>query len=655
MLRKNSIVVRLVLVIALSSAVIFAVTLGYNYYRSRVILQDELESNARNLALSLVNKVETQLTAVTKVTEGLARSLETGSYTDQQQHVLLRKTVESNPEIYGSFIAFEPYASNAKQSLYAPYYYREKGKIAFSRLDESYIDYPYPYPYWDWYQIPRELGKLEWSEPYFNEGAGNILISTCSLPFYKESNGTKQLQGIVGSDVSLDALTELISSVKILKAGYAALLTRNGVILAHPMKDAIMNETFFSIAEARQDSYLRELGRKMIRGESGFVHYQSLVGFTSWMYYAPIPSTGWTLAVVFPEAELLENVRKLSMTMAAMGFGGILLLTLAVIGIARAIIRPLQMLTAATDQVASGNFDVALPTVRSNDEVGILTRDFQAMQASLKEYIKNLTETTAAKERIQSELKVATNIQASLLPRIFPPFPDHPEFDIYASMVPAKEVGGDFYDFFFIDEKNLCFLIADVSDKGVPAALYMMVAKTLLKTEGQRLGEPDKMLNSVNRILASDNETCMFTTVFCAILDITTGDVRFANAGHNPPLIIDSAGVRYLSLKPGLMLGAMTETVYATERFTLEKEGILFLYTDGVTEAKSPEDELYGEEQLLKALQAVPQEGLANLIHCISSEVAHHAGGAPQSDDITMLAIRMTANNGSIEETGKGT
>jgi sigma-B regulation protein RsbU (phosphoserine phosphatase) len=653
MLRKNSIVVRLVLVIALFSAVIFAVTLGYNYYRSRVILQDELESNARNLALSLVNKVETQLTAVTKVTEGLARSLETGSYTDQQQHVLLRKTVESNPEIYGSFIAFEPYASNAKQSLYAPYYYREKGKIAFSRLDESYIDYPYPY--WDWYQIPRELGKLEWSEPYFDEGAGKILISTCSLPFYKESNGARQLQGIVGSDISLEALTELISSVKILKTGYAALLTRNGVILAHPMKDAIMNETFFSIAEARNDPYLRELGRKMIRGESGFVHYQSLVGFKSWMYYAPIPSTGWTLAVVFPEAELLENVRKLSMTMAAMGFGGILLLTLAVIGIARAIIRPLQMLTAATDQVASGNFDVALPTVHSDDEVGILTRDFQAMQASLKEYIKNLTETTAAKERIQSELKVATNIQASLLPRIFPPFPDHPEFDIYASMVPAKEVGGDFYDFFFIDEKNLCFLIADVSDKGVPAALYMMVAKTLLKTEGQRLGEPDKMLNSVNRILASDNETCMFTTVFCAILDITTGDVRFANAGHNPPLIIDSAGVRYLSLKPGLMLGAMAETVYATERFTLEKEGILFLYTDGVTEAKSPEDELYGEERLLKALQAAPQEGLANLIHYISSEVTHHASDAPQSDDITMLAIKMTTDNAGMDQVGKGT
>ena len=649
---KNSIVIRLVLVITLSSAVIFAVTLGYNYYQSRVILENELESNARNLAMSLVNRVEIQLTAVTKVTEGLARYVESDKHTEQELLSLIRTTVEHNPEIYGSFVAFEPYAFSAKSRLYAPYYYREKGKIVFEGLENSYIDYPYPY--WDWYQIPRELGKLEWSEPYFDEGAGNILMSTCSMPFYKVINGKKQLQGIVGSDVSLDSLTEYISSVKILRTGYAALLTRNGTILAHPLKHSIMNDSFFSIAEERQEPFLRELGKKMVRGETGFVHYKSLVGFTSWMYYTPIPSTGWTLAVLFPEAELLEDVRKLSMTMAAMGFIGVLLLTLAVISIARAIIKPLQVLAAATDEIASGNFDVALPMVHSNDEVGVLTHDFQAMQASLKEYIKNLTETTAAKERIQSELKVATNIQASLLPRIFPPFPDHPEFDIYASMVPAKEVGGDFYDFFFIDEKNLCFLIADVSDKGVPAALYMMVAKTLLKTEGQRLGEPDQMLTSVNKILATDNDTCMFTTVFCAILDITTGDVRFANAGHNPPLIIDSRGVRYLTPKPGLMLGAMTETVFVTERLTLEQEGTLFLYTDGVTEAKNPEDAMYGEGRLLEALQIAPQEDLAKMIHYISSEVAHHASGAPQSDDITMLAIKMSRNNVSMEDAGKG-
>ncbi|MGR9087319.1 MAG: SpoIIE family protein phosphatase [Gammaproteobacteria bacterium] len=637
---KNSIVFRLVLVIALTSTAIFAVTLGYNYYQSRAILQTELEDKARNLAMSLVYRVETQLTAVAKVTAGVAQSLENGKHTEEELLSLIRTTVANNPEIYGSAVAFEPFAFSATSRLYAPYFYRKNGDIAFNRLDESYLDVPYLY--WDWYQIPRELGKLEWSEPYFDEGAGNILMTTCSVPFYKQINGANQLQGIVGADISLDALTQHISSVRILSTGYAALLSRNGMILTHPQKDAIMNETFFSIAEARNDPYLRELGRKMVKGETGFVHYTSLAGIPSWMYYTPIPSTGWTLAVLFPEDELLENVRKLSMTIAAMGFSGILLLILAVIYIAKTIIKPLQLLTAATDEIASGNFDVALPPVaHSNDEVGVLTHDFQVMEQSLKEYIKNLTETTAAKERIQSELKVATQIQASLLPRIFPPFPDHPEFDIYASMVPAKEVGGDFYDFFFIDQRNLCFLIADVSGKGVPAALYMMVAKTLLKTEGQRLGEPDKILCSVNNILASDNENCMFTTVFCAILDTMTGDIRYANAGHNPPLLLDSRGARYLTPNPGFVLGAMADSVFVTEHFTLEQGGILFLYTDGVTEARNLKDELYGEKRLLNALQMAPQGDVVSLVRYIGSELDGHAEGASQSDDITMMAIKM--------------
>ena len=634
---RNSIVIKLVLVITLSCSLIFAVTLGYNFYRSRIILEKELEGNARNLAMSLVNRVETALTSVTKVTEGVARSLETGRYTETELQSLLKTTLENNPDIYGSGIAFEPFAFKASSRLYAPYYYREKGKITFSRLEDSYQFVPYLY--WDWYQIPRELNRLEWSEPYFDEGAGNIPMSTCSVPFYSQSGGTKLLKGIVTADISLDSLTEIVSSVKILKTGYAALLSRNGMVLAHPLKDAIMNETFFSIAEARNESSLRELGKKMVKGETGFILYKSLVGVRSWMYYAPIRSTGWTLAVVFPESELLENVTRLSITMALMGLAGILLLTLAVISIARSITKPLRSLAAATHVMASGNFDLELPPVNSNDEVGVLTRDFQMMKESLKDYIKNLTETTAAKERIQSELNVATDIQASLLPRLFPAFPDRSEFDVFASMDPAKEVGGDFYDFFFIDQHNLCFLIADVAGKGVPAALYMMVAKTLLKSEGQRLGEPDKILGHVNNILAADNDSCMFATVFCAILDIRSGEVRFANAGHNPPLVIDSSGVRYLVLKPGFVLGPMEGMLFETERLTLQPGDTLFLYTDGVTEATNSADELYGEPQLLAALQSASKEGLTEMIHTVRRAVTQHANGAPQSDDVTMVAI----------------
>ena len=635
---SKSIVTRLIFVITLFSTLIFAVTFGYNYYQSRLFLEKELENNARNLTMSLVNRVESELMSVSKVTEGVALSLETGSYSESQIHTLLWKTVASNPRIYGSGISYEPYSFSSNTRLYAPYYFRENGKINHIHLETAYQYVPYIH--WDWYQISRELGKPEWSEPYFDEGGGNIPMSTISIPFYGTQEGVRTIRGIVASDITLDSLTELVSSVKILKTGYAALLSRNGMILAHPLKSAIMNETFFSIAESRQDASLRGLGKKMIQGESGFILYNSLVGVRSWMYYAPIRSTGWTLAVVFPEAELLANVRQLSMTMAIMGFVGIMLLSFAVVYVARTMTKPLRKLVAATENMGSGNFDVELPAVSSHDEVGVLTTSFGLMVSSLKEYIKNLKETTAAKERIQSELNVATDIQASLLPRLFPAFPDRAEFDIFASMDAAKEVGGDFYDFFFIDDNNLCFLIADVADKGVPGALYMMVAKTLLKSEGQRLGEPDLILSCVNNILATDNESCMFATVFCAILDTRNGEVRFANAGHNPPLIITSHGIQYLSLRAGFVLGPIQNSIYSTERLTLQPGDTLFLYTDGVTEAKNPEDELYGESRLLQVLQKAPKDDLAVLIQYIRQEVRTHANGAPQSDDVTMVAIK---------------
>jgi sigma-B regulation protein RsbU (phosphoserine phosphatase) len=633
MFGDRSIAFKLILVITLCTSLIFTLILGYSYYRSKSVLQRELENNARNLALSSVNRVEAVLASVTRVTEGLARSLENGRYSHQDLLALLKDTLADTPEIYGSCAAFEPDTRESNARPYAPYFFRNQGKIAYNNEDS------FQYLRQDWYQISRELGRTEWTEPYYGDNGSNILMASCSVPFHETRGGARRVKGVVVSDISLEWLTATVASIKVLKSGYAFLLSRNGTIVTHPSREMIMNETVFSLAEARNDPGLRALGRKMIRGGSDFIPYTDLYGRRCWLYYAPIPSVGWTLAVVFPEAELLAQVKSLSLTGAIMGLAGILLLTLAVVFIARSITTPLRSLAAATHELAAGNFDLELPPVRSNDEVGLLAHDFQAMKESLKEYIRNLTETTAAKERIQSELKVATDIQASLLPRIFPAFPERPEFDIFASMDPAKEVGGDFYDFFFIDDTSLCFLIADVSDKGVPAALYMMVAKTLLKSEAQRLGEPDKILSSVNNILAADNDSCMFATVFCAILDTTSGEVRFANAGHNPPLTIDSTGIGYLCLESGFVLGPMSDIVYTTQRLTMQPGDTLFLYTDGVTEAKNRDEELYGEPQLLDALRRGPRDDLTEMIHFIRAEVTRHADGAPQSDDITMVAI----------------
>jgi sigma-B regulation protein RsbU (phosphoserine phosphatase) len=289
--------------------------------------------------------------------------------------------------------------------------------------------------------------------------------------------------------------------------------------------------------------------------------------------------------------------------------------------------------------IGNGNLDHRIE-VHSGDEIEEQADTFNKMAANLQEYIRNLTETTAAKERIQSELKVATDIQASLLPRLFPAFPDRPEFEVFATMDPAKEVGGDFYDFFFIDENRLCFLIADVADKGVPAALYMMVAKTLLKSEAQRIGAPDEILRNVNNILAADNENCMFVTVFCAILDTRTGEVSFANAGHNPPLVNKPDGFAYMTPKVGFVLGPIPDSAYERESIVLLPGDTLFLYTDGVTEAQNSDSELYGEHRLLDAVKLSGAESLTEMIHFIRAEVTRHADGAPQSDDVTMLAIK---------------
>lgn len=633
MLTNRSIAYKLVLVITVCSAVIFSVTIGYFYHCSRVALERELENNARNLVLASVNRVEIELSSIGKVAEGVVQALETGSYGEKALHTLLRRNLGQNQEIYGLGAAFEPDASAAGAKPVVPYFYRKNAQLVLTGEND------FRFLTLDWYRLPKATGKKVWTEPYLDEGSGRMLMTSCSLPFFAGTGDARRLRGIVVADVSLAWLTEIVTSIKVLKTGYSFLVSKNGTLLAHPVKESIVKETVFSGAFARKNPAQGEIGRKMVRGESGFTPYTDSRGVKSWMYYAPVTSTGWTLAVVFPEDELFAEVRSLTATLALMGLVGVLLLAAAVALIARSITAPLQALARATQVIASGDFDADLPPVGSRDEVGQLTGAFIAMNRALKEYIRNLTETTAAKERIQSELNLASDIQASLLPRLFPAFPDRPEFDIYASMDPAKEVGGDFYDFFFIDRNNLCFLIADVAGKGVPAALYMMVAKTLLKSEGQRLGEPDRILSYVNNVLAADNDSCMFATVFCAILHIGSGELRYANAGHNPPLVMDSRGIRYLVLKPGFVLGPMEDTAYETERLTLQPGDTLFLYTDGVTEATNAADELYGEPRLLNALRQGPKEGLTEMIHNIRGDVTRHADGAPQSDDVTMVAI----------------
>ncbi len=638
-MKTKGLAFKLIFSIMTSISLIFILIFGYNYLFSRRIILKNVEDSAKNLALATTNQIDKVMLSMQEAIENLARFFEQTSFDSKEQILnIIRSLVENNPEIYGSTIAFEPFAFDKESLYFAPYYYKSEGEMKFTYLGSE----DYNYFYWTWYQIPKELKRPVWSEPYYDEGGGNIIMSTFSVPFYKTVAGERQFLGILTADISLTWLQKLVSAIQIYESGYAFLISRHGIMVTHPFEELIMNETIFSVAEAREDAQLREIGRDMIKGHSDFVLFESIVtNRECWMAYRQIPSSGWSLGVIFPQDELLTDIVNLNKTVIFLGGIGFFLLIAVIAMIAASITRPLRILAGATKDISKGNLDIEFPRIKSKDEVGKLAESFDYMKSSLKHYIKDLTETTAAKERIESELSIAREIQMSILPKIFPPFPKRSEFDIYAIIEPAKEVGGDLYDFFFIDDDHICFLIGDVSGKGVPASLFMAVTKTLFKASSEKNLQPSEIVSKVNNELSKDNDTCMFVTLFCGILDTRNGEVLYSNAGHNPPLIIKKGEkADYLEKKGGMAIGVMEGTDYSTEKLDLMPGEYLFMYTDGVTEATNTKEELFSEERLREDLSKIQEKPIQDIVSDIMSKINSFSVGMPQADDITMMVMK---------------
>jgi sigma-B regulation protein RsbU (phosphoserine phosphatase) len=635
---NRSLSFKLTVFILFSVGLIFLSAFAYNYYFSREAVLGYVEENARNLTQATANRIEIVLNGVQKVPRQLAIWLEKTPCREEDLLKMIQVLLVSNPEIFGSTIAFEPYGFDSGRQYYAPYNYRE----ADQTIKTVFLgDADYHYFYWDWYQIPKELNQAVWSEPYFDEGGGNILMTTYSVPFNKKSGGQGGFAGVVTADLSLAWLQEMVSAVKIYKTGYAFLISQNGRFVTHPRNDLILRESIFSLAEEQGDRNLREIARSMIRGDQGFAPSRDFVsGKKTWLAYAPLPSSGWSLGVVIPEEELLTGIRQLGREVLLIGlFGGILLI-LAISLVAGTITKPLRFLALKTREIAQGNLDSDLPEPKSRDEIGRLTRSFGEMRDSLKEHISHLAEVTAAKERIESELKIARTIQQSFLPKQFPPAEGKNPFEVYALLEPAKEVGGDFYDFFWVDPEHLYLAVGDVSGKGVPSALYMAVTKTLLKGLTRPGRDPAEILNRVNQELCRDNDASMFVTVFLGIVAIRTGIFTYSNAGHLPPILMRAGGEpEWLPLPKGFLLGGLEHSTYQSKTMLLRPGDQLLLYTDGVTEAVNREAKLYSGRRLLESVQGPIQESTDQRLHRLLASVRSFEGDTPQADDITLLGI----------------
>ena len=301
------------------------------------------------------------------------------------------------------------------------------------------------------------------------------------------------------------------------------------------------------------------------------------------------------------------------------------------------IVSNIQSINGSLSKITGGDLDQRVD-IRDTEEFASLSDDINTTVAALKQYI------TEAEQRIDKELEFAQTIQKAALPSVFPPYPNRNDFEIYACMDTAREVGGDFYDFYLLSDRTLAFLIADVSDKGIPAAMFMMQAKTLLKSLAESGMTVEQVLTRANDKLCQNNEANMFLTAWMGILDLETGLLQYSNAGHNPPALLRAGeDWEFLRSRPGLVLAGMEGIGYTSHQLQLHPGDVLYLYTDGVTEAADQYSELYGEPRLQAVLQKHKDRTPEDLCAAVLESVRNHAGTAPQSDDITMLALRYTA------------
>jgi len=381
---SNSITLKMTLLVLGCTSLVFSIILGYNYSYSRKIILDEAEIKARNLTLSVANKIEQEFRAVTKIPQHIVSFLKTNDYNRTTLDRIIQGMVEDNPEVFGSAVGFEPNAFEEGVQSYSPYYYRTTNGLKYLQLGSA----SYNYFQRDWYHIPKVLKAPVWIEPYFHRRGGGIIMTAYSVPLLesaKDSAATK-VKAIVSADVSLEWLTWLVASMRLGRTGYGFIMSDIGTIVTHPREEWIMRQSIFSLADEFGDSRLRQIGRAMIREKSGFTELGStLTGEDAFIAYARIPSPGWSLGAVFPRSEIFEEVCGLYERTVLLAGLGLVLLLIASALVARSMARPLLRMSEATRKVVRGDLDIDLSDIRRKDEVGQLARDFTGMTAGLKE------------------------------------------------------------------------------------------------------------------------------------------------------------------------------------------------------------------------------------------------------------------------------
>lgn len=613
------------------TAVLFLVTLFILGQAAYVILYKMAESaTATTLDLNLreLEKVFVDVETTTGSSVWLVEKFHErpDAMIDIAEHMVALDT-----NIVSCCIGFEPYSYVSDKKYFCPSAsYDESGQIRTEFLGSEDFDYHAM----NWYIIPKMLGKSYWSDPSFDASGSGRLTTSFSKPLY-DTDG--QFLGVIKSEVDLHWLTEKLRSISFTENSFTLLVGHNGSFISHPDEGKILGETIFTQALEENDQRTLKLARDMVAGGRGVGSY-NYNGQKCFMVYSPLHN-GWSGALLCAYRDVFHVATMMNLYTFLAALFGLVLLYFSNKKTISKLSMPITEFAYSALNISQGNFNARIPEVKTEDELKRLSDALKYMEKSINQYIDELRTTTASNERYESELNIASTIQMQMLPK---DYPHTPEVDLHASLKPAKEVGGDLYDF-YISGRSLFFCVGDVSGKGVPAALYMAITRSAFRFIAG-LGLPvEGVVTRINNAFCDGNDSGMFVTMFVGCINLDTLELRYCNAGHNPILIVNPDGsTRYLHAKPNLAAGLFEDFPYQGEELHLEKDSRLLIYTDGVTEAENFVKNLYGEARLEAFARGEDGSESSELfLNHLHDSILAFTDGSPQNDDITMMSIKL--------------
>ena len=646
---KSSVATRTTLLIVVVVMAILLTSGLWQMQHVRSIISDEVHHQAARSMEGAVKVIENRIANVETAVQMAASYANLFAFNEEDCYTLMQRLVASDKDITSVTLMYRADFFSNHGRYYAPCVWRNTAAGTLEKKEIGGPEHHFSYLENDsnWICTNR-LNAGYWCRPYNDTIVTKLAMVSYSVPLH-DNHG--KIYAVLCANVALDWVQRVIDRARPYPYSDVIVLARDSQYVCHPIKTWVQNINVFNHARELNNKAFTNLTERMLRGEKGVdtldntFHPLSTTDddyrdSKTLVFYAPIPHVNWSVSFSIPEKKMMELPNRLRVSMVGLLVFLLILISVVLWFIIRAQLRPLKMLSASALEVAKGNFHAQLPVILRHDEIGQLRDSFEEMQQSLSKYIEELKETTASKASMESELRIASNIQKTMIPKDFPAFPERDDIDIYGLLTPAREVGGDLFDFYIRDEK-LFFCIGDVSGKGVPASLVMAVTRTLFRTVSAHEAIPDRIISRINDAICLNNDTNMFVTIVVGVIDLQTGRLRFCNAGHNAPLLIGS-GVGLLPCNPNIPVGVMTGWKYVTEETYIDPQTTIFLYTDGLAEAEDTSHELFGEQRVLTVAQSLEDHTPEATIHKMKEAVSAFVGTAPQSDDLTMLAIQYT-------------